>query len=82
MVHIEAVRAGVGIGVLHKLIGEADPNLVCLDVPFPFDPLECWLVMHEDVRGNPAVRLVYDALERQLEAYLTGAFVPGRGAAS
>ena len=78
MAHIEAVRAGVGIGVLHVLMGLSDPGLVRMDVPLPFEPLECWLVVHQDVRGNPAVRVVYEALERQLDAYLTGAYCPGR----
>jgi DNA-binding transcriptional LysR family regulator len=66
----EAVRAGVGIGALHANLARRDPELVRLLVEVPIEPLEVWLVVHQDVRANAAVRAALAALERVLRDYL------------
>jgi DNA-binding transcriptional LysR family regulator len=66
----EAVRAGVGIGALHANLARRDPQLVRVLDEVPIEPLEVWLVVHQDVRANAAVRAALAALERVLRDYL------------
>jgi len=69
---IEAVLHGVGIGALHLGIAARHPSLVRVLPRLPIPKVETWLVMHEDLRGNAAVRAVFDALFRFLQKQLTG----------
>jgi DNA-binding transcriptional LysR family regulator len=57
-----AARAGVGIGALHDNLARRAPQLIKV----PIAPLKVWLVVHQDVRANAAVRAVLAALERAL----------------
>lgn len=66
---IEAVLAGVGIGGMQLGIARKYPNLVRVFPEFAFEPLETWVVMHGDLRGNPPVRVVFDELCTFLESY-------------
>jgi DNA-binding transcriptional LysR family regulator len=34
--------------------------------------LPCWVVMHEDLKANPACRAVFDALVEGMRAYTRG----------
>lgn len=77
LAQIQAVRDGVGIGGLHLALAARDPDLVRVLSELPLQPLEMWLVMHRDLRGNPAVRTVYDQLATTLGEYLA----PVRGLA-
>ncbi len=59
---LAAIRAGFGIGVCQVGIAARDPDLVRL---FPDNfalALPTWVVMHEDLRGSPRCRAVFDAL--------------------
>ena len=65
---VEAVLHGVGIGALHLKFAAGHPSLVRVLPRLPIPEREIWLVMHEDLKGNPAVRTVFDALLRFLSA--------------
>jgi DNA-binding transcriptional LysR family regulator len=56
-----AARAGAGIAVLPRFVGDVDPGLV--RVPMPDEPRETlWLTVHRDLRDAPRVRAVMDLL--------------------
>ena len=65
-----AVRAGLGLGFATEYMIRSDPEVVAL----PFDPglprLPVWLVVHREIRANPRIRTVFDALARLLKAEL------------
>ena len=59
---LAAIRACFGIGVCQVALAAAEPDLVRV-LPEAFSlPLETWIVMHEDLRGNARCRVVFDAL--------------------
>ncbi|WP_414900274.1 LysR family transcriptional regulator [Sphingomonas flavalba] len=57
-----AVKAGVGIGALHRLAADDDPGLVRV-LPELAVQRSYWLVVHADLRRLPAVRAVIAFLE-------------------
>lgn len=61
-----AARTGVGLAVLPKFLGEADPRLQRHDVGGRPVGREVWLVLHRDLRRAPAVRAVTSFLEECL----------------
>ena len=66
------LRAGYGIGPVQRRIAERDPNLVpVLDGKFAF-ALEAWVVMHEDLKADRRMRLLFDHLGDGLKAWITG----------
>ncbi len=70
--HIAALRAGVGVGVCQAPLAAADPNLVRI-LPQVLDfTLPAWVAMHEDMRNDQGVRLVYDALVDHMTDYAAG----------
>ncbi len=64
------VRAGLGIGVVHRPIGLADPMLRPVLVEMTVASLDTWIVMHEDLRGVPRVRGVFDHLVAEFVRYV------------
>ncbi len=56
---LEAVREGVGIGVVHAFIARRHPELVRV-LPERSVQRAYWIVEHEDVRGLGRVRAVHD----------------------
>ena len=58
---LEAVRAGVGIGVLHDFIARRHADLVRV-LPERRAQRSYWIVEHEDTRGIGRIRAVHDAL--------------------
>jgi DNA-binding transcriptional LysR family regulator len=63
------LRAGFGIGGCQRLIAARDPNLVpILEGKFGFS-LEAWVVMHEDLKSDRRMRLLFDHLANGLKAY-------------
>ncbi len=58
----QAVRAGLGVGVLPHFLARNDPVLAL--IPSPECPVTrtLWLVLHPDVRRSPRVRAVADGL--------------------
>jgi DNA-binding transcriptional LysR family regulator len=74
---LNALRAGVGIGVAQAGVARASPELrpvLAAQIAFR---LECWLAMHEDLRSSARVRLVFDHLARELPAALAPAAIGG-----
>ena len=72
LAQLAAIRAGYGIGICQVPLGRRDADLVqLLPKHFAFG-LEVWLVMHENLRGNPRMRAVFDHLDGQLPLYVGG----------
>ena len=72
LAQLAAIRAGYGIGICQVPLGRRDADLVqLLTKHFAFG-LEIWLVMHENLRGNPRMRAVFDQLDGQLSLYVGG----------
>jgi DNA-binding transcriptional LysR family regulator len=72
---VEAARAGAGIAVLPRYLGDTDPSLTHLPMPdAPKEPI--WITVHRDVKQARRVRTVLDFLNQQLAhdaALLSGA---------
>ncbi len=65
------LRAGYGLGPCQPQIAARDPNLVpLLEDVFGFD-LEVWVVMHEDLKADRRMRLLFDHLATGLKAYVS-----------
>ena len=64
LAQLAAIRAGLGIGICQSKLGEASGLVPVLPGLIP--PMECWVVMHEDLRGLRRVRVVFDHLVRAL----------------
>ncbi|MCZ8233741.1 MAG: LysR family transcriptional regulator [Inhella sp.] len=56
------VMAGAGIGFVARYLVDSTPGLVPLLPELPTPSLPAWLVVHREIRGNPAVRRVFDFL--------------------
>ncbi len=57
-----AIRGGNGIGVLPCFLGDGDPALVRLTPIIEEASTEQWLLVHQDLRQVPRIRIVMDAL--------------------
>ncbi len=62
-----AARAGVGVGLLPRFVGEGDPALLRLDGPVPAHH-EMWLLVHGELRRTPRVAAVIDWLDEVVAA--------------
>jgi DNA-binding transcriptional LysR family regulator len=70
LAQLEALRAGYGIGGCQDALARRHSELVPV-LPGAFQlMLDCWLVMHEDLRASRRVRLLFDHLAGELTAYL------------
>jgi DNA-binding transcriptional LysR family regulator len=68
----QLVRAGLGIGFFADSLARRDAGLVAV-LPEVGPHLPVWLVVHNEIRGNPAIRAVYDFLGAELERELASA---------
>jgi DNA-binding transcriptional LysR family regulator len=69
---LAALRAGFGVCGMQEPLAARDPDLVPV-IPSQFAfVLECWVVMHEDLRSDRRSRLLFDALVAGLTDYLAG----------
>ena len=59
---VEAVKAGVGVGILPCYRGDAEPDLTRLTGPAPVVRRELWLLVHGDLLKLMRVRAVVDWL--------------------
>lgn len=57
-----AIRGGNGVGVLPCFLGDPDPGIVRLTPVIREAATEQWLLVHNDLRNVPRVRIVMDAL--------------------
>lgn len=69
---LSAIRAGLGIAVLPCLVADAMPDLVRCAPPMVDERRLLWLLTHERVRHQPAVRAVIDFLYERLLAHARG----------
>lgn len=60
LMHLEAIRAGTGRGVLPCYVGDGHPLLERLTPPIPELAAEYWIVVHRDLRRSACVRAVMD----------------------
>jgi DNA-binding transcriptional LysR family regulator len=50
--HLEAIRAGTGRGVLPSYVGDGHPLLERLTPPIPELAADYWIVVHRDLRRS------------------------------
>lgn len=55
---LDAIRAGLGRGVLPRAVGDAEPGLQHLDEPEAVFERELWLLTHPELRRLARVRVV------------------------
>jgi DNA-binding transcriptional LysR family regulator len=60
LMHLEAIRAGTGRGVLPCYVGDGHPLLERLTLPIPEIAAEYWIIVHRDLRRSACVRAVID----------------------
>lgn len=60
LMHLEAIRAGTGRGVLPCYVGDGHPLLERLCPPIRELDAEYWMIVHRDLRRAAAVRAVMD----------------------
>ncbi len=63
LMHLEAIRAGTGRGVLPCYVGDGHPLLERLTPPIPEIAAEYWIIVHRDLRRAACVRAVIDWLK-------------------
>jgi DNA-binding transcriptional LysR family regulator len=67
------LRAAYGVGVCQPQIAARDPNLVAI-MPGQFAvDMEVWVVMHEDLKTDRRMRLLFDHLVAGLKTYVASA---------
>ena len=64
LMHLEAIRAGTGRGVLPCYVGDGHPLLERLTPPIPEIAAEYWIIVHRDLRRSACVRAVIDWMKR------------------
>jgi DNA-binding transcriptional LysR family regulator len=60
LMHLEAIRAGTGRGVLPCYVGDSHPLLERLTPPIREIDAEYWIIVHRDLRRAACVRAVID----------------------
>jgi DNA-binding transcriptional LysR family regulator len=60
LMHLEAIRAGTGRGVLPCYVGDGHPLLERLTSPIPELAATYWMIVHRDLRRSACVRAVMD----------------------
>jgi len=60
LMHVEAIAAGTGRGVIPCYIGDAHPLLERLTAPIPELDATYWMIVHRDLRRSACVRAVID----------------------
>src|SRR5215472_16541009 len=64
LMHLEAIRAGTGRGVLPCYVGDGHPLLERLLPPIPELAAEYWMIVHRDLRRAACVRAVMDWIKQ------------------
>jgi DNA-binding transcriptional LysR family regulator len=60
LMHLEAIRAGTGRGVIPCYLADGQPLLERLGAPIPELAATYWMVVHRDMRRVPTVRAAID----------------------
>jgi len=71
LAQLAALRAGLGIGGCQRPIAARDKALITVLPDAIAFSLDMWLVMHEDLRANRPLRLVFDHLAEGLGRYVS-----------
>jgi DNA-binding transcriptional LysR family regulator len=66
LMHLEAIRAGTGRGVLPCYVGDGHPLLERLTPPIPEIAAGYWIIVHRDLRRSACVRAVIDWMKAVL----------------
>ena len=64
----QAVRSGIGFGILPCFVGSSIPGIVRVEPPIPSLESGLWLLVHPEIARVPRVRAARDALARMLKA--------------
>lgn len=67
LIHIEAIKSGVGIGVTHQGLAAHWPNVDQVLPGIPLPTLDLWIACHSEVRHNKRIRAVMDFLGEALQ---------------
>lgn len=67
---LAAARAGLGVAVVERPVGLADPALRAVLPDIVVASLETWIVTHENLRAMPRVRAVFDHLVEAFALYV------------
>ena len=62
----QAVRAGLGVGVISDHLMRTDPAVVPLLPQVRIDPIPVWLAVHREIRTSGRIRAVFDFLTQAL----------------
>lgn len=68
----EYMRAGLGIALVPEVLERRAPELEKVLPDLPSYEFPIWLVTHRELRTNPRIRIVFDALARGLEQLRSG----------
>ncbi len=68
---VEAVRLGIGFGILPCLVADGDPSLHRIVGPDQVFSRDLWLLVHPDLQGSRRVRAVMDAIAAHVSAQAT-----------
>jgi DNA-binding transcriptional LysR family regulator len=67
---MSAIRSGLGIAVLPRIVADGDPDLIQCVPPRGKHGRVMWLVTHERVRHSPPVRTVIDFLYERMRRHI------------
>lgn len=71
-----SIRAGLGVGVMQAGIAAREPSIEPILPDVVGWDLDAWLVLHDDLRRLPMIRLVADHLSEVLPTLLSTGHVP------
>ena len=71
-VQIAAARSGLGIALMHRAVGLADPRLVAVLPDHEVRRLPIYIVAHQDLLGVARVRAAFDHLVDEFGRYTRG----------
>ena len=66
------VAEGAGVGFVARYNLRHWPGVVAVLPGLDLGALPCWLAVHREIRANPLVRTVYDALAREIPRAIAG----------
>lgn len=69
---IKLVEAGAGIGFFPCYVGQKLKNVQHVLQGIPGPALPIWLTVHREIRGNPLIRTVFDFLDLNIRALISG----------
>ncbi|ACB95096.1 LysR family transcriptional regulator [Beijerinckia indica] len=69
LAHLGAIRAGLGLGICQHGVARRDPDLVPILPEIIKPALDCWLAMHEDLKGSQRTLVLFRYLAAALSQY-------------